>query len=644
MCGFVAIAGQNSKALQSRLHAATDLLQHRGPDDEAYYLSDSYAAGFRRLKIVDLSIRGRQPMRDETGRYWLVFNGEIYNHRELRQDLAGCGWSFTTDSDSEILLKSYIQWGASCLDRFNGMFAFLIWDSKSRELFGARDRFGEKPLFYVEDRGRYYFASEIKALLPLLGRVPEWHRGTVRRFLQQGQCDSGEDTFFRGIRSVPPAGRLHLKDGTLAIAPYWQLHESEQSGSKAVETLRDLFLDSIKLRTRSDVPVGTCLSGGLDSGSIVCGLEHVFGAVDESVTRKTFTAAYSEYDETPQIQAVIARSGFTPFSIRPSLESLDDLDRILAFHDEPFSPPNVFASNEVVRLAKREGVVVLLNGQGSDESLGGYGKFLLPYIAQLLRRGQVIRALSAARGSKPLRKDGTFGVLAESLRYWLRASRSRVSGDRAASAKKRLARDADEFCLSIDFLDAAEAERPGLFSSDMEDLFKSRLHQSLFGFHLPHYLRIEDRNSMQHSIESRLPFLDHRIAEFAFSLPSHLLMKGGTNKYLLRECMAGILPDEVRLRSSKYGFPVPLQSWIVDRLHGQIRDRILTPQMASRGVFDRDRLAARFESDRQSLTYIAARYWYRVIMLELWFQQLDGTVRHRVDSGPIESAKLCGVQ
>jgi asparagine synthase (glutamine-hydrolysing) len=644
MCGFVAIAGQDSKALQSQLHAATDLLQHRGPDDEAYYLSDSYAAGFRRLKIVDLSIRGRQPMRDESGRHWLVFNGEIYNHRELRRDLEACGRSFTTDSDSEVLLKSYIQWGPSCLERFNGMYAFLIWDAQSRELFGARDRFGEKPLFYVHDRGRYYFASEIKALFPLLGRVPEWHRGTVRQYLQHGHCDAGDETFFKGIRSVPPANRVHVKDGRISIAPYWQLQESEQSGARAAERLGELLLDSIKLRTRSDVPVGTCLSGGLDSGSIVCGLSHVFGAVDESVTRKTFTAGYSEYDETPQVNAVIERSGFTPFTIRPSLESLDELDRILAFHDEPFSPPNVFASNEVVRLAKREGVVVLLNGQGADELLGGYSKFLLPYVAQLLRRGHLLRAWSAARGSQPLRKKGPAALLTESLRYWLRAGAASASMGQARSSTREREQAAAKLCLSGDFLEEAEAELPERFSSGMSDMFKRRLHVALFGFHLPHYLRIEDRNSMEHSIESRLPFLDHRIAEFAFSLPSDLFMKDGTNKVLLRECMAGILPDAVRLRTDKFGFPVPFQSWIMDRLYGQVRERILTPRLTSRGVFDTARLVERYEADHKAPSHLTSRYWYRVILLELWFQQLDGTARHRVDSGPIESAKLCGVQ
>src|SRR5262249_2335433 len=211
-----------------------------------------------------------------------------YNYRELRDQLEASGWSFRTSTDSEVLLKSYLHWGQECLHRFNGMFAFLIWDEKEQKLFGARDRFGEKPLFYAETPRHLFFASEIKALIPLLGRVPPFHPGVVREYLQEGNLDYSRDTFFRGVYSIPAAHSLTVRDGRLAPRCYWQLQEKEEFQGDPIEAFRELFLDSIRLRTRSDVPLGTCLSGGLDSGAIVCGLSHELGRVGAQVTRKTF--------------------------------------------------------------------------------------------------------------------------------------------------------------------------------------------------------------------------------------------------------------------------------------------------------------------------------------------------------------------
>jgi asparagine synthase (glutamine-hydrolysing) len=620
MCGFVGVYTMHGRgdARIEDIRAAAGLLAHRGPDDESYHQSPGFATGFRRLKILDLSERGRQPMSDESGRYWIVFNGEIYNYRELRQSLTQDGWSFTSTSDTEVLLKAYLHFGEACLDWLNGMFAFLIWDRQERRLFGARDRFGEKPLYYAGTSDGYIFGSEPKALIRLLDATPSFRPGIVRNYLQHGVADIGSDTFYEGIHALPAASKMTLSGAKLRIDRYWSLEANNGFQGNPAERFRELFIDSLKLRTRSDVPLGTCLSGGLDSGSIVCGLPLVLGESSEQATRKTFTAAYADYDETPYVDAANQLSGSIGHAITPKPSSLADLEELLRFHDEPFHSFAAWAGYKVMKLARSQDIVVLLNGQGADEMLAGYPSYFPYYLEGLLARGRFASIYAALRGAGPLIKIRTGKVLMDAMklrmRHWigvpLRSKRSVHDADRRYAI--------DRCHLRPEFLDEAEADPIERLGCNFPDPLKTQLWLSMYGSHMPLFLRVEDRNSMANSVESRLPFLDHRLAELAFSCDSIYHMKNGNNKTVLRDAMRGILPDKVLDRKDKYGFPTPQLGWIYRDLRDEIQDLLRTDDLVD-GTFDGVRLRNRFEADAGAMNpEDKAGYWFRVVSFLLW--------------------------
>lgn len=618
MCGFVAVYSNTGRPTDGLLKVATSLLVHRGPDDEGYYFSPWFSAGFRRLKIIDLSDRGRQPMADESGRYRIVFNGELYNYREIREELRGLGWRFRSETDTEVLLKAFIQWGEDCLARFNGMFAFLIWDEQEHALFGARDRFGEKPLFYTRRADDIYFASEIKALFPLLGRPPSCRPRVVRQYIQNGIADCSSDTFFQGVYSVPPAHRMAVRGGVVRIARYWQLQETDSYRGDPVEAVRALLLDSIRLRTRSDVPVGTCLSGGLDSGSIVCALSHLLRTTDGQITRKTFTAAYPEYDEDRYVAILNKHSGSEAHSIRPEPAGFADIERLLWYHDEPFYSMSTFASYEVMRLARRNDIVVLLNGQGADEVLAGYGNYYPFYLAQLVREGRLRSALASIKEGAQRAGRSPVAVVLEALKLSLPHNLYARASETVKRWFGRTERPPYYWSLHPDFLAVADQDETVRPQSHMQDALKRALHLSTLAANLPLYLRIEDRNSMANSIENRLPFLDHRLAELLFSLPSRWFMQQGANKYLLREAARGLLPESVRTRKEKFGFGVPQSKWIYDVLGDDVSELITSTDFEQSGVFDAGALASHFREDRAVRRPGSATFWFRVVCFELW--------------------------
>lgn len=638
MCGFVAcsdLAGSGERLVPA-LQRATRSLDHRGPDDEAYYISPSFSAGFRRLKIIDLSDRARQPMSDETERYWIVFNGEIYNYRELRSALEAAGWSFKTESDTEVLLKSYIHWGNECLEKLNGMFAFLVWDARERRLFGARDRFGEKPLFYARTANGLCFASEIKALIPLIGKLPATHAGAIRRYVDDKKTDCCSQSFFQTIHSLPAAHKFVSRDGQLLVSRYWDLPEEHRACEEPVQQFRDVFLDSMRLRLRSDVPLGTCLSGGLDSGAIVCSLAQLANGSAKQITRKTFTAAYAEFDETAEVDAVNVASGSVGHRIVPKPQGLDELSDVLWYHDEPFHSFAVYASFHVMRLAREHGITVLLNGQGADETLAGYSTYTQGHLRELLCRGHWIAAWRDAATARWFVRQNAINMLAAATTGNITAllRGNRIAGNlrkKLRSSTESVKAVADRSCLTEEFVEMSQGQTPAdTLSSKYPEYgpLKRQLCYSTTVASLPLYLRVEDRNSMAHSIESRLPFLDHRLVELAFSLPAPELMRGGQNKSLLRRAMKGILPDAVRLRKQKFGFNVPVADWMFVTFREEILDLFRSSHFRQQGVFDGARLerrfvreAAQYQVDPRGM-WRNCNFWFRVISVELWLRGL----------------------
>lgn len=571
MCGIVGIVSREKPVEERLLRAMRDLLSHRGPDDCGLWISDQATVGLgnRRLAILDLSTNARMPMSDHD--HQLTYNGEIYNFVELRQELACLGHQFRTNSDTEVLLKAYRQWGVDCLARLNGMFAFALWDQSKRKLFAARDRFGEKPFYYSHTSHQFAFASEIKALICDPDIAARANKQGLARYLGLGIVDSDDKTFFDGILRLPPAHYLVLDDqGCLRISRYWDVDPARQiqyrDSREYVEQFRGLFLDSIRLRLRSDVPVGTSLSGGMDSSSIVCAVHSLRNS--DARSQNTFSARYrnSVVDEGIFIQAVARKTSVHDHHVWiDGADLLADMDRFVYHQDEPVAHTSPFAQWKVYELARKSNVTVLLDGQGADEVLGGYpsptygGAY-----GGLLQRAcipQLVRELQAYRRHHCGLASGLRYIVAALLPTGLRQTlRSWANGSVALL-------DGELKCHLRDQLNPAPRKK-------FPSLLKSVLYETLSCSSLPSLLRYADRNSMAHSREARLPFLDHRLVEYVYAVPDHLLVYDGMSKNLLRSAMNGLLPDAVFKRTDKIGFSTPERAWLCGPLRPWLEDKL----------------------------------------------------------------------
>jgi asparagine synthase (glutamine-hydrolysing) len=610
VCGIFGIWHRDGRPVDIlALSRATTILRHRGPDDEGYLLVDTsdgravlcggentapslrlprieelagerfdLALGFRRLSILDLSPAGHQPMPSRDGRCWLIFNGEVYNYVELRQELAALGHEFHTGTDSEVILAAYHEWGPECLSRFNGMWAFALWDMEKRRLFLARDRFGVKPLYTVDDGSTFAFGSEIKALLSAgaVGFKPS--SAAVAAYVAQGRSPShvrGE-TFFEGVRSVPAAHyALVSREGT-AYRRYWSLPESGVRGQgsgvgsqRLPATIRnygDLFSDAVRLRLRADVPVGTCLSGGVDSSSIVAvagrlmQTEHAVSLERLGEHQQTFSAVYEAegpWNERRHIETVIERTGAASNYIQPTAERLwADLERLVWHQDEPFQSTSIFAQWCVMDLAHQRGVTVLLDGQGADEVLGGYRPYSVR-MAELLRAGRLLQAVALAGDARKVAGSNPVSILGRALAVQLPAPLlKRLSGARVrqAASVSGLLPDTERDLLAA----TEDGEEPYV---DQRSLSR-HLAKLIVEDSLPNLLRYEDRNSMAFSIEARVPFLDYRLVEYAFTQAAPLRIHKGWTKWVQRMAVRDLLPEEIVWRRDKVGFETPEAQWL----------------------------------------------------------------------------------
>jgi asparagine synthase (glutamine-hydrolysing) len=566
MCGIAGIVSPHGPEL-SRAWAERSLstLEHRGPDDRGRFemppgRGAHAALMHRRLSILDLTPGGKQPMATPDGRYHLVFNGEIYNHLELREELEREGVVFRSRSDTEVLLHALARWGTQALPRLVGMFGLGLLDLRARRLLLARDPFGIKPLYYVRSGATFAFASEIKALLLLPFVRREVNPQRLYEYLRWGQTDHGEDTLLAGARQLPPAHYLEVPlDGT-AGAPvrYWGLDRAETldlSFDEAAARLRELFLKSVRLHLRSDVPVGAALSGGIDSSSIVAAMRAVAPGAD--LHAFSYVADDPALSEEKWIDVAGAAAGAAVHKVRATPEELvADLDDLVYAQDEPFGSTSIYAQYRVFRLARATGVKVMLDGQGADEMLAGYRPYLAARLASLVRQGRLVGAFRFLNRAR--RQPGAGGA-----RRLLLQAGGLLLPARCKSLARRLLGAPD----MPGWLNAAWFHERGALAPESHcrsrHVLREQLERSLGATSLPMLLRYEDRNSMASSLESRVPFLTTELVEFVLRLPEdYLLDRGGTSKSVFRRAMRGLVPDAVLDRRDKIGFATPELRWL----------------------------------------------------------------------------------
>ncbi len=618
MCGFAAVVSLSGEKPDPGLVARmTALLTHRGPDDEGMYAEGGFAVGFRRLAILDLAPSGHQPMLSADGRHVIVFNGEIYNYVELRDELTVLGHVFRSSGDTEVLLTAYREWGEQCLERLNGMWAFLIYDRVSRHLFGARDRFGVKPLYVYRDARFLMFASEIKAIRDsgAARLLPEWQ--TIAHFLLDDQLEDCERTFYTGVEQVAAGTAFEADpDGCMRGWRYWSLPPVDGSESHPVETYREVFDDAVRLRMRSDVSVGVQLSGGLDSTSIISRMAwHWAAAGRDPRDLQAFCYLSPEFDEAEEIQATLkqTRASQVPLEASPG-ELWSSMEKHLWHQDEPVHSFTSVVGYKLMELARSRNVKVLLNGQGADEALAGYPNYFFDYWADFVRAGQLWAACKEinefARVHQQTRR--TIG-----LRLMNRCARQALASLPGYTA---LARMRQRKLVQTDPWVSGEVKScwrapPNEPDSSLDAVLRLSLEASP----LPLYLRIEDRNSMAHGVEVRLPFLDYRLVNLAFSLGSEWKLKGPYTKRLLREAMRGQIPEVVRTRVHKFGFPTSVESWLRGPLYEPLRDLLSSRLVRESDLWNNSAVTAALEQHRSGAANHGARL-FDVAQLCLWME------------------------
>ncbi|MBV4357897.1 asparagine synthase (glutamine-hydrolyzing) [Pinibacter aurantiacus] len=571
MCGIAGIVTTNTSFIaEQHLLQMTNALQHRGPEKERLWINEDKTVGFghRRLCIIDLSEAGAQPMH-YLNRYTIVYNGEIYNYIEIKETLQKQGYSFVSHSDTEVILAAYDCWKEKCLQQFDGMFAFAIWDNVEKKLFAARDRFGEKPFFYHFDQSNnFLFASEMKALWAV-GIEKEMSNSMLLNYISLGWVQNPVDnmeTFYSGIFQLPHASYLifSLYENDLSIVRYWDIDKEKKidiSAENAIEQLAQLFTTSIKRRLRSDVSVGTSLSGGLDSSSVVATIKKISEGADLSC----FSAIFPNFekDESKYIADVREKFNLKSFTTTPTAEGfINDFEKLCYHQEEPFGSSSIYAQFKVFELAKQNDVTVLLDGQGADETLAGYSKYIHWFLQELLTsKFHVFQ-----QQKKMLVQNNV------SFDWGLKNYVAALLPAQAASQlqKKSISSLLNNRDIKRDFVEAF-LDRETMYKPIVTKL-NDMLYFNTMQFGLQELLRYADRNSMAHSREVRLPFLSHELVEFIFSLPAELKINNGFTKNILRQTMQDSLPSSIVWRKDKVGFEPPQKKWMEQK---QVQDYIM---------------------------------------------------------------------
>lgn len=559
MCGIAGMVALKGSVNEHQLLQAAASLKHRGPDHKAHWISGNKKIAFahQRLSIIDTRSCSHQPFH-YANRYVIIYNGEIYNYRELKKELKAKGFLFNTESDTEVVAAAYKAYGKDCVQYFDGAFAFAIWDEEEQKLFAARDRFGEKPFFYYLDSEILLFASEMKALWQA-GAPTDVNSAMLYNFLTIGYTANPADpqeTFYQHIFKLPAASYLEYDGKEVAIEKYWITYLKEKtdvSEKEVLEEFTSLLATSVNKRLRSDVPVGTSLSGGLDSSTIVA----LCAAQKEAAqySHKCFTATFPHFEKNEEAYAAqVARQFGLRHITVPITEDhlLQQMDRVMYHQEEPIGSASTLAQFKVYEAAKAEGVTVLLDGQGADEVLGGYHKYYKWYWQQLYRQRTLGKSgeLAAARSlgaTEPFNlKNKLAALFPEFAAAMLQTSKAKKAGRLPNLDREFVQLQKKNFYYSL-------PTHPDL---------NGALFYNTFVYGLEELLRMADRNSMAHSVEVRLPFLNYELVEFLFSLPPHFKIRNGWTKWLLRKSMEGVLPDAIVWRKDKVGFEPPQLKWM----------------------------------------------------------------------------------
>jgi len=666
MCGITVYIpfGKQSAEIIKKMN---DSIRHRGPDDEGFLVFNSmeakpemyggkdtpaqcyssvypyspklsldtakkfsFAMAHRRLAILDISPAGHQPMCSSDGQVWIVYNGEIYNFIELRQNLVEVGVQFHSNSDTEVILAAYQYWGREFLTKLNGMFAFAIYDNSKKTILIARDRFGIKPIYYWISNQGIAFASEIKQFTVLPGWKAEVNGQRAYDFLNWGVSDHTSETLFKGVYQLRggEAMELSINSSTFntlrageKISSYcWyhlQAHNFHGDVQTATQNFKNLLFDSVRLRLRADVPVGSCLSGGLDSSAIVCVVNSILRESSVAVAQKTFSACseVERFDEKKFVDVVVQHTKVKAHYVYPSLESLFEENRkITWYQDEPYNTTSAYAQWNVFKIARQNGVVVVLDGQGADEQLAGYHRFFGTLFSTLFRQFQWLALLREIKATKKIHGYSEklaamqimYPFLPQAAKYFLLKQLGRSSSNPSWLNLKALGvKPCDPF-LKI-----------GVKNETITD----RSYWELTTTNLQKLLHWEDRNSMAHSIEARLPFLDYRLVETVMGMPDHLKISSGITKVVLREAMRGILPDQIRNRMDKLGFVTPEQVWVCEFNPDLFKKKIQEIVLKHNKIFNSDTIKITDDIIDGRRKYSSLPW--RIISFGVWMEQFN---------------------
>ena len=634
MCGIAGVLNLSLTEipnLDRRLEAMNQLLRHRGPDGEGAWQHERRSVGLahRRLSIIDLAT-GDQPMTDAAGN-WITYNGEVYNYIELREELGA--ENFQTTSDTEVVLAAYRRWGKDCVTHLRGMFAFALWDEARQELFCARDRFGIKPFYYATAGDNYYFASEVKALLPFVDKIETDVEG-FKDYLAFQFCLAGK-TLFKGIKELLPGHTLSVRNGAVEIKRYWEVYyelDFDHTSKYFDERLRELLPESVNLHLRADVPVGTYLSGGLDSSAVAS-----IASRQSNGDFKAFTGKFSfseDYDESRYARALAEWRGFSLHEIDiTAADFIENIRKVIYHLDYPVAGPGSFPQYMVSQLAAKHRKVVL-GGQGGDEIFGGYTRYLIAYFEQCIKAAidgtindgkfivtyeSIIPNLTALHNYKPMLQEFWREGLFEDMdrRYFRLINRA------------PLLRDEIHWNLLGDYSPFETFQTVFNGNNVGKESYFDRMTHFDFKTLLPALLQVEDRVSMAHGLESRVPFLDHPLVEFAATMPSNVKFKDGTMKQVLKDAVRSELPDAIIDRKDKMGFPTPLTEWINGEARDFVQDTLTTRHALSRDFVDNQKLISGLDKEPK----FGRKVW-GLLCLELWQQEFHdkaGDFRKLID-------------